>query len=595
MEDRRSRYMISQRNEKQQYGENFKLNLKFDITELDLMCAYIVSNNRSIRRTNIINMRNVLSIMDMSAYSNDPECLSRIDFINKGIDARINKNLMTSDMIIRDITGGMGSGNYVTLKELNNTEVEWINTNMSEILKYAHFQVEAESGLALLTQLKSSDYGSRGKVVSDLEDWVVRVQNKLRKSKADNAEDLTFSLMGENFKEAMIETHRQVTNPANKLVFGTQALNLLTGGGVQAGKVYTLLGLPGEGKSATLLDMSIQIKKYNRNYVCKDPTKRPCVVLFLMENSVKETIERLFSMCIQRNIEDYTEEQAMDVFLNNGIHVADDDPIDLIIKFKPHLSVDTSYMYTMIDDLEDEGYEVICILQDYLKRIRSVEGTFGGDLRQQLGAVINEFKVCATLKNIPIITASQLNRDATSSVDNARLKNKSDLVRLIGRSNVGESNLILENSDWIGMIAPEVNPMNGERFLGMLRVKSRYRIPDGFSCAFMPYIGQSIKLIEDALMPVPVHKITMRSEEDIMLNNGMSSNIAGINKVKTFTEMDSIILETDNNIDNIFENASAVAAMSYENRPIINGYNNYILRGYKKIDNKNKVCMYKLV
>ena len=33
-----------------------------------------------------------------------------------------------------------------------------------------------------------------------------------------------------------------------------------------------------------------------------------------------------------------------------------------------------------------------------------------------------------TLKNIPIITASQLNRDATSKIDEARVKNKADLM-----------------------------------------------------------------------------------------------------------------------------------------------------------------------
>lgn len=563
MEDRRGKYV---KNNTQQNNQNssFKIDLKFDITELDLMCAYIVSSNRSIHRGNIINLRNVFNIMNMSVFGNDQECLSRIEFINKGINARLNKNLTSSDMILREIAGGLGTGNVSPFRELNNTEVNWVNENMSNILKYAHFQVEADPGLALLTQLKSSDYSSRGQVVQELEQWVSGLQNKIRRSKSDELEDLTFSLIGDRFIESMSETYRQVTNPANNLVFGTQALNLLTGGGLQAGRVYTLLGLPGEGKSSTLLEMAIQLKKYNKNYICKDPTKRPCVVLLVMENGIKETIQRMFSMCINKNMEEYSEEQAIDVFLNAGIHVSNDDPVDLIIKYKPNLSVDTSYLYTMVEDLEDEGYEVICVLQDYLKRIRSVDGSFGGDLRLQLGAVVNEFKTFAVEKNIPVVTASQLNRVATTSIDQARLKNKSDLVRMLGRGNVGESNLILENSDWICLLAPEIDPITGEKRLGMQRVKSRYYIPDGFHCAYMLYVKNSIKLVEDIYLPQPAHKTTMVSEEGQMMINGMSSNTIGVaNRVKSFTELDDTVFEnTDEQLGNIFEKASAtIAAM----------------------------------
>ena len=203
MEDRRGRY-TKNNNYQNTQNSDFKIDLKFDITELDLMCDYIVSNNKSIRRSNVINMRNVFNMMNMSVFGNDQECLTRIDFIRKGIDARLIKNLTSGDMILRDITGGLGTGNASNgIRELNNTEVEWVNENMSNILKYAHFQVEADPGLALLTRLKSSDYSSREQVVQELELWVANLQNKIRKSKAENIDDLTFSLMGDRFIESM--------------------------------------------------------------------------------------------------------------------------------------------------------------------------------------------------------------------------------------------------------------------------------------------------------------------------------------------------------------------------------------------------------
>ena len=552
MENRRQRYSSNSPIKNQ----NLVIDVKFDITELDLMCAYVVSENRNIHRGNLINMRNLFLMIDMNNYNNDQERLARIDFINKGIDARLKYNISNRDMILSQIAGGFGGARYEGLPELNNNEIQWVNGTVSEILKYSIIYNDVDAGLALLTRFKSTDYINRGTIVREIEEWVNGLQVKFRRAKADMNEDITFSLNGDMLIEAITDTYNQLASPSNKLQFGTQALNLLTGGGVEAGRVYTVLGLPGEGKSSTLLDMAIQLKRYNRNYICKDPTKKPCVVLLVMENGVKESVERLFSMCVGQGMLDYSLDDAIEVLKNQGnLRLSSDDPIDIIIKFKPNLSVDTSYMYTMVEDLEDEGYEAICVLQDYMKRIRPVEGMFGGDLRLQLGAVVNEFKTFATIKNIPVITASQLNRTATSSIDEARIKNKADLVRLIGRANVGESNLILENSDWICLIAPEYDK-EGNKYLGIQRVKSRYYINNDLYTCYLPYVGKTIKFVEDLYAPLPVHKITMREAVEL---NGINSGNGAVGKIVQFNDVKLL----DDNSENMFANASGFAAYNY--------------------------------
>ena len=568
MEDRRQKYKNNSNQNNNNKFSGLSIDIKFDITELDLLCAYIVSNNTGIRRGNIITLRNVFNLMNMGAYGNDQESLKRIDFINRGIDARLNKNLVSGELILREIIGGLGIDSDLIFKELDNTEVDWVNKATAEIVKYADVQSMTEQGLTLLTKFKSSDYKDRGSIVEEIELWNTTLQNLFRKSKVENLEDLSFSLIGDKYIEAMQETYRQLVSTSNCLIFGTQALNILTGGGVQAGRVYILLGLPGEGKSSTLLDMAIQLKKYNRNYKCKDPTKRPCVVLFVMENSIKESVQRLFSMTMIKDMTDFTEEEAIRKFQENGLTINDQDPIDLIIKFRPNLSEDSSYLYTILDDLEDQGYEVICMLQDYLKRIRSVEGSFGGDLRLQLGSIVNEFKTFATLKNIPVITASQLNRTATNNIDTARTKNKQDLVRILGRSNVGESNLILENADWVALIAPEFDSYTKQRYLGIQVVKSRYYIPNDTHYAYLPYINETIKFVEDFGLTVPVHKTSLKSDEELNMNAGVTSGlVGGIPPVKTFTQLEEGKL--DSTIDNIFDNASMVARHMAKQQPLL--------------------------
>lgn len=580
MNDRRSKYSNSFNSP---VKNNLKIDVKFDITELDLMCSYIISENRSIHRGNIINMRNLFLIINMDNYANDVERLSRIDFINRGIEARLQYNLTTTDMIFSHICGGLGCTIENTFKQLNNSEIEWVSSTISETLKYSIIYNDVDQGLALFTKFKATDYKDRGAVVKEIEQWVNNMQVKFRRARADNSQDMTFSLTGENYVQSMLETYKQLSSPSNRLIFGSQALNALTGGGVEASRVYTLLGLPGEGKSSTLIDMAIEIKRYNKDYKCADPTKRPCVVLLVMENSIKETIQRIFSMCVGKDMLNYSEQEVMNILKTQGnLTVSGSDPIDLIVKFRPHLSEDTSYLYTLCEDLEDEGYEVICLIQDYIKRIRSVDGSFGGDLRLQLGAVINEFKVFATLKNIPVITASQLNRAATSAIDEARIKNKADLVRLIGRSNVGESNLIIENSDWIALIAPEYDK-DGNKYLGIQRVKSRYHIPGDFYYAYIPYIKDTIKFVEDLYSPIPVHKTTMKDE--ISLNTGINSGQGVVNEIRDFTEFNDIKLPSDNS-GNIFANASFVS-MDLNNHYNITANNN--------INQMNNKCMCEII
>ena len=532
-------------------NKDVKIDVKFDITELDLMCSYVLSENRAIKRANIINLRNLLEIIDMQSYTGDQERLNKIEFINKGIEARLKYNLTTTNMIFNHICGGLGSTLINSYVELSNSEVEWVNLTVSEIIHYSVIYNDIDKGLALLTKFKATDFINRGSIVADIEQWVNEIQVKFRRSRANNDDDMTFSLMGERYIQGMTETHKQLKSPSNRLIFGTQALNMLTGGGVEATRVYTLLGLPGEGKSSTLIDMAIEIKRYNAAYRCSDPTKRPCVVLLVMENSIKETIQRIFSMCIGEDMTNYTEEEAMRLLQTDGkLMVSENSPIDLIVKFRPNLSEDTSYLYTVCEDLEDEGYEVICFIQDYIKRIRSVDGGFGGDLRLQLGAVINEFKTFATLKNIPVITASQLNRSASSTIDEAKVKNQQDLVRLLGRSNVGESNLILENSDWVGLIAPELD-REGKKYLGMQRVKSRYYIPGDMHCAYIPYINNSIKFQEDLYAIKPAHKTTMY---DTPPNTLVKDSMQGIiNTTKDFAEFSNMSLPQSE--DNMFANA----------------------------------------
>lgn len=522
------------------------LDLNLDVRTLDIMCKCLVTNNQAIRRGQLINLRNLIYMLNPEHFVNDYEKTKRIRFIKRAIDARLNENLSDPYMILSYVYGGILDDGVVNLDEfkgLTGAEINWVNNMVSEALKFSHVYVNVDTLLDICTRIKTLDYDSKAEVVAEFETIINNIQNDFRRSRNEDQTEQMFTLRDGDFEDVMYDTHNALSSPRRKLVTGMQGMNEVLGGGFENGRCYVYFGLPGEGKSSVLLNIIYQIKKYNRDYRTKDPTKRPCVVLLTMENTVTESVERLFGMATGRaNMADFTVENAIKMLREEGeLYLTDYSPIDIIIKFKPSNSVDTGYLYTLTEDLEDQGLEVIAMFQDYIGRIRSTERL--SDTRLEYGMVVDEFKTYAEIKDIPIITAAQLNRDASHRIDEARTKSQSDLVRLIGRSNISESMLILNNIDAGFMIAPETTN-KGERYLGIQRIKIRYNAGDR-EIVYLPFIGDTLKLAED-YGGISNYRISMSNSNMNEGNNSYSSY-----QTNAIMDMGQIIQQNSAD-DNIF-------------------------------------------
>ena len=516
--------------------------ISLDIQLLNMMCRYITSKNLTVRRGQLINMRNFIYGIDPSVYNNDIDKQSRVDFIKKGLEARLDYNLTDPYTIIKHINGGIFDTSVIDLnnyQELPDADIMWLNNMISEALKFKTMTRLAKAMYNTCGKFLSSDYGSKSKILGEFEDINKRVQNEFRKSRTEDLEESEFSLRAGAFENSIYDIHRSLTSPRNLIMTGMQGLNELLGGGLEAGRVYAFFGLPGEGKSTILLNLAYQIKKYNKRYRTKDPTKRPCIVLLTMENKIKETVNRLFNIVAAGDsFKRHSPNEIIDIFRGQGeLYIADDSPIDIYIKYQPSFSVDTSYLYTISEDLEDQGYEVICMIQDYIGRIRSIDHS--QDTRIEYGNVTDEFKVFASVKDIPVVTASQLNRDASKHIDEGRSKNKVDLVRTIGRSNISESMLILNNLDGAYIIAPEFTKEN-KKFLGVQKIKARYETSK-LDYIYLPFKeNNEIALEEDYGLAVPTFKKTLMEGLTFQTASAQSSYHSNkINEIGSGMKQDS--------------------------------------------------------
>ena len=507
--------------------ENEPISIQLDIETLSTMCRFVISDSLYVKRYDLIQLKRFLNVIDTNKLARSSmEITDRLNFIRYALEAKLDVKLSGKDAVLSYVNQKFTKDIDINLDiPIGKEDIDWINDFTAETLKYVFIYKDIEQMRNLCNEFAQTSIGHRGNIIQKFEDHIDFMKNEFRNVRAQDSIETKFSLQGETFENMITDTYNRLKSPSRRLYTGMQGFNQLTNG-FESGRVYMLFGTTGVGKSVTLLNIMFQLKKYNRNYVPKDPTKRPCIVMLTMENTITETIDRLFDLVSNNGVPMSTYKTAQDVIdklRETGELVVDDNsPIDLVIKYKPNHSVSTDYLYTLYDELEDEGFEPICLIQDHVKRIRAVDND--KDLRLELGNIVNEFKVFASLKDIPVISDSHLNREAARIIDNGANKSKADITRMLGKENVGESLVMLDNLD-MGIIINKDWDRDGNLYMVFSTIKTRYKTErDYIAHPFVP--GSTIRLVEDVGMPVPAFKESLRGVGNLIspYGNAIASN-----------------------------------------------------------------------
>ena len=203
-------------------------------------------------------------------------------------------------MLYKYINGGIIDDDIIDISSfssLSNNEIDWINETVSSTIKSAFIYEECDRMIDLWTRFRSADYTSISAISAEIEQATAQLHTKFRKAKVESNTEQMFSLAPDNLHAVLMDTWEETTSKYRKLITGMQGFNQLIGGGFENTRVYLLLGITGVGKSMTLMNIAYQIKKYNKGFKPKDPTKRPCVLYLTMENTVTESLQRLFQIC----------------------------------------------------------------------------------------------------------------------------------------------------------------------------------------------------------------------------------------------------------------------------------------------------------
>jgi len=235
----------------------------------------------------------------------------------------------------------------------------------------------------------------------------------------------------------------------------------------QSGRIYIFASGTGQGKSNFLVNflysMAIGYKTsdYRTLFEKKYEGFKPVILFITNENSIAETRQRLLS--IITNQPGLSSKFHDKQFISQTLKTfAKETGVAIFMKYFPPRSITAYDIYSISQQLERvKGYKPIGLIVDYLDRLRPLHKTEID--RIALGHITDELKSVGLKLNIPVITASQLNRQGHSAKDQASI------------TDIGESWQKIQNADAVILFSSE---KQGTEWKYNLKIgKIRYKTP----------------------------------------------------------------------------------------------------------------------
>lgn len=527
-----------------------KLKIRIDRQTLNSLIQFLYKDSTLRSRKALGNIQKLFNSLDYTIYKEtEIDLLNRIWIIKATLVARIKEGLENNEVVksyckelpdcddykaqlLDEITGQ---------KPISHNESKYLLKQVEDRLNFGYALAIKDVFDQIFSSLDPYDIRSFRSIMDDLYEIATALINVKRRNSCIGAEQ-EFSLQQDVFSTVLTDALTILKNRNRIFLTGIQHLNTLLAPGYMGGRLYLYLAFPGGGKSQILLNAALDIKEYNPDIQTEDSDKRPSVLFITMENSIEETVERIFNMVASDDdIRNYTPKQVEKMLRERGnLTLSDKNGIDIIVKYYKNRSIDTNDLYGIIQDLADDGIEVVALIVDYIKRLRPVEP--GANEKEELKNISNELKDLAVLLRIPVITAQQLNRTTSTVIDAALQARKEDITKLIGRDGIAGAWELLENSDWVAVINKEKKIDTGDIYLTFKLLKRRYashetnlslRELEYFNHPYAP--GSTIRLVKDIHEDEPVSLTSLSTQftaADVVGTRG-KTNATKRNQIRT--------------------------------------------------------------
>jgi hypothetical protein len=385
------------------------LQIKFDLTTLNMVIAFIYKDSVLRTRKTLHNILKLFNSLDMSVYEKNPYQQDRIWIIKRTLEAKLNQGYDSNPeflmQLLKDDINCPESAKLIIddipLMKISHEESKYLIKKLDDTLEFGYVVTVKDVMRQILDNIDNGDFKSYKAVQEDLYNISTAIIN-IKRNALSMGSDQTFSLQEEIFDTVVADALQRLKDRNRIFLTGVQMWNTILSPGYMSKRLYTYLAFPGKGKSTILLKSALDIRRYNKGIVTKDQDKRPAVLFLTLENDIAETVERIYNMTVDTDdIRNYSEKQIKKKLKKDGhLELTSDDNIDIIIKEYRNRELDTNDLYGIINDLADEGVEVITLIVDYMKRIRPAERA--SDEKGELKNISNELKELAKFFDIPV-------------------------------------------------------------------------------------------------------------------------------------------------------------------------------------------------
>ena len=469
-------FLDNEQNDKR-YNNESGLILAMTLNELYRYIRYMVADSPLITDKNRRNLRKLLSSINMEASFPEENMTGRFTFrflklfTEMMLDESFGDEPSIRDYFMNNIADKGNDGIPTPIIEecldqihnqlhypeyrFSESEVRIMNQYVEDRIKYSYLIKHSQAMKELAERIS---YGTESLRVlnDDTKTLVEGIYRNMRDTDTSNQallNELDFS-DEDNSEEIIRKEINSIKSPSNRLRTGYRLFNASTGGGFEGGRTYYFFAPPKSFKSGTLLNMACTVCANNPeviNFV--EPNLTPVVVYLTMENTLRETLERLFEYVTGTSLKD-TKMSSKEVMRVINEKLSSKTGIRLVVKYAPSHSESTEYLYDIVEDLKRKGRKVIMMVQDYIGRINSANpGKV--DLRITLGDISDQFSTFAKHYNIPLVTAGQLNRYGVERKENMQSTSTPDIASQLSSSFIAESLMILNNLDFAFIISKE--------------------------------------------------------------------------------------------------------------------------------------------
>ena len=531
--------------------------ITFEVSTLNTLLRYAMCSY--VQKSGVANLHRLIDALDLKAYAANKDVQDRLKLIKYVTEARMTYGMKEYDTIRTYVVSTYpDSSDYISLLPEMNTlelpEISSVGKIVEERLQYIYLFQTKDELTELLKEFNKGGWSSYKNTIEELRGMLQNLLLNLSSVESNNGLIRKLNMSETNYNDLVEKIVKKMKMPTSVLQTGIRQLNAILSPGFQASRLYLILGLTGRFKSGTLLNIADQICKNNPQIKAVEDGMRKTVLFISNENSIEETYARLFDMYsdVDDDITKHTPEEVIEILKKNGhFNFTDSNGIAIEFRYYANMEMSTGDIYTIINEMAENGYKVIAVVLDYIARVKPVNNAT--EERFRLQDVAKELKSLATYYSIPVITAQQVNREGNGIIDAAMRDEKADLAKFLGTTAVSESYGLIYEADWVALVNLEKRRSDEQWFLTFNRLKIRGKQdPSAVTYFNHPFVdAKRIRLATDTDLENSLSVVSLATDLESIDQN--DNRLMTFSNTMNNTPINSSVISNARHASNILE------------------------------------------